>query len=68
VALAVLAIVVGPKIYCDVMAAPPAEALTVSENSEEPSHTSGEALDPEALSGIWRITSPSEAGYRVDEV
>lgn len=73
--LAVAAVVAGPVIYRDFIAAPAAEAPTLSSDEslldeQADSGGTGEpvALDPAALAGEWRIAEGSEAGYRVDEV
>lgn len=68
--LGIAAAVVGPTIYRDFIAAPAAEAPTLSKNdAESGSGTSaGTVLDPTALTGEWTVASGSEAGYRVDEV
>ncbi|MFV0433185.1 MAG: YceI family protein [Leucobacter sp.] len=71
--LAVAAVIAGPVIYRDFIAAPAAEAPTLSSDDsllDEQSSSDGDSvsLDPAALSGEWRVAEGSEAGYRVDEV
>ncbi|QIM15803.1 YceI family protein [Leucobacter insecticola] len=64
--LGATAAIAGPIIYRDFIAAPAAEAPTLS--ASEGLMDSGKPLDPAALAGSWRISDNSEAGYRVDEV
>lgn len=68
VALGAAAAFAAPAIYRGLFATPAAEAptLTLDESALDP--TAGEILDPAELTGTWRVTEGSEAGYRVDEV
>lgn len=72
-ALAAAAAIAGPMIYRDLIAAPAADApsLTSEETGEEDESTTdaaGAELDPGTLIGAWSVAEDSEAGYRVDEV
>lgn len=72
-AIGTAAAIAGPVIYRDFIAAPAAEAPTLSADksvlgNEEPSQPTGGVLDPMTLVGTWNVTDGSEAGYRVDEV
>lgn len=73
-ALAAAAAIAGPMIYRDLIAAPAADApsLTSEETGEEDESTSdaaaGAEIDPGSLVGTWSVAEDSEAGYRVDEV
>ncbi|QIK63873.1 YceI family protein [Leucobacter viscericola] len=64
------AAVAGPIIYRDFIAAPAAEAPTLSgdANMLDSSTASGSPLDPTQLAGEWSVATGSEAGYRVNEV
>lgn len=64
------AAIAGPVIYRDFIAAPAAEAPTLSgqENMLDSSTAAGAPLDPTQLAGEWSVSVGSEAGYRVNEV
>ncbi|WP_336652890.1 MULTISPECIES: YceI family protein [unclassified Leucobacter] len=66
-ALAVAASVAGPIVYRDFIAPPAAEAPSLSSDGDMLDPV-GDALDPAALVGEWRVAQGSKAGYRVDEV
>lgn len=66
--LGAVAAVAGPTIYRDFIAAPAAEAPTLSGPTQPSADASTGRLDPAALAGEWRVADGSEAGYRVDEV
>lgn len=69
-----IVVIAGPLVYRDFIAAPAAEAPTLSAEKggaldpAESDVTEGGILDPAALTGTWQLAEGSEAGYRVDEV
>ncbi|UOR01035.1 YceI family protein [Leucobacter allii] len=73
-ALGVAAAIAGPIVYRDFIAAPAAEAPTLSadestlEAGDAAEAGAGDALDPALLAGDWEVADGSEAGYRVEEV
>lgn len=60
------AAIAGPIIYRDFIAAPAAEAPTLS--AGDGLMESARELDPADLAGSWSVSDSSEAGYRVEEV
>ncbi len=68
VVLGGLLAIAGPVIYRDFFAPQPAETPLLTAEDSVLSEASGEQLDPANLTGAWRVTDDSEAGYRVDEV
>ncbi|QIM17923.1 YceI family protein [Leucobacter coleopterorum] len=68
--LGAAAAIAGPVIYRDLIAAPAADTPTLSgdANMLDSSTASGSPLDPTQLAGTWKVSSGSEAGYRVNEV
>lgn len=72
IVLASVAVIAGPTIYRDVIAAPAADAPSLA--ADEADGGSGNTddavaeLDPQLLVGDWNVAEDSEAGYRVDEV
>lgn len=58
----------APVVYRGFFAAPAAKvpSLTVDDSALDPG--TGDALDPDALTGTWELSEGSVAGYRVDEV
>lgn len=58
----------APVIYRNLFAAAPEKIPTLSVEDGALDPSTGEALDPAALSGTWTVTAGSEAGYRVNEV
>ena len=67
-ALAAIAAIAGPMVYRDFIAEPAADAPALSGSEQIMGESSGEPLDPTALSGKWQVADGSEAGYRVNEV
>ena len=71
-ALAAVAAIAGPIVYRDLIAAPAAEAPSLSSQSSGGSGTdataAGSEIDAKSLVGSWSVADGSQAGYRVDEV
>lgn len=80
-AIGIVAATAGPTIYRDFIAAPAAEAPTISTDDEmlqpkseslgpetNADSDSAVSLDPTLLAGEWTVVDGSEAGYRVNEV
>lgn len=69
VVLGIIAAIVGPLIYRDLIVGPPVAAPTVQASAPSTPGASAPALAPvEDLSGTWQVAADSFAGYRVDEV
>lgn len=61
-----IAVIAGPVIYRDFIAAPAAELPALG--ADESIMAGGEPLDTEQLVGEWQVGRGSQVGYRVNEV
>jgi polyisoprenoid-binding protein YceI len=66
VVVVVLAVVVAPYVYIHLVEGPPPEKLTLGP-ARPPAATGATSGRPARADGVWRLTSGSRAGYRVQE-